>query len=531
MASGTAPRVQPLVLVIDDSITYRTAIAQALKQAGYAVVSAASGEEGLRAATRLRPDVVVVDWMLPDVDGTAIIRTIRLEPALRRIPCLLITADEDPSVEFTALETGADAYVRKGDDLNVLLARVAALRRDAPEVLTAPAPQRRRVMLVTAAEAPHLEHARRLPSGEYEVFESPSPGMAATMLRGSDVDCAVIVMTDLAGGVHALDEIRDAARAMHVPILVLQQGSTPADASDMLSRGADDHVSVADGTALYLARMRALLRRKDMADEDRRVSQTLRRHEEVASAATLRADVAEQESEFKERFLAIMSHELRTPLNAILGFTQMLDRGIGGPLTPAHHRYLSGIVRSAEHLLTLVNDILDVARIRAGKLSLRREVVRLSDVADAARLTASAIAAQRGVRLEVEIPEGLPSILGDPVRMQQVLHNLLSNGLKFTPAGGLVRLTAAADDGFVRIDVRDTGIGIPRADFPRLFHDFERLEHGQSQQADGTGLGLSLTRHLVELQGGRITVDSEVGVGSTFSVWLPQQTGRAAART
>jgi signal transduction histidine kinase len=224
-----------------------------------------------------------------------------------------------------------------------------------------------------------------------------------------------------------------------------------------------------------------------------------------------------------------MSHELRTPLNAILGFTQMLDRGIGGPLTPAHHRYLSGIVRSAEHLLTLVNDILDVARIRAGKLALRREVVSVTEVADAARLTASAIAAQRDVRLEVEIPEGLPPVLGDPVRMQQVLHNLLSNGLKFTPAGGLVRLTAAADDGFVRIDVRDTGIGIRRADFPRLFHDFERLEHGQSQQADGTGLGLSLTRHLVELQGGRIAVDSEVGVGSTFSVWLPQQTGRAAA--
>ena len=153
----------------------------------------------------------------------------------------------------------------------------------------------------------------------------------------------------------------------------------------------------------------------------------------------------------------------------------------------------------------------------------------MTDVADAARLTASAIAAQRGVRLEVEIPEGLPPVLGDPVRMQQVLHNLLSNGLKFTPAGGLVRLTAAADGGFVRIDVRDTGIGIPRADFPRLFHDFERLEHGQSQQADGTGLGLSLTRHLVELQGGRIAVDSEVGVGSTFSVWLPQQTAHAAA--
>ena len=107
-------RAQPLVLVIDDSITYRTAISQALRGAGYAVVAAANGEDGLRAAAQIRPDVVVVDRVLPDIDGTAVIRDIRLEPALRRTPCLLITADEDPAVEYTALETGADAYVRKG---------------------------------------------------------------------------------------------------------------------------------------------------------------------------------------------------------------------------------------------------------------------------------------------------------------------------------------------------------------------------------------------------------------------------------
>lgn len=521
-ATSAGMRVQPLVLVIDDSITYRTAIAQALRSAGYVVVAAATGEEGLRAASRLRPDVVVVDRVLPDIDGTEVIRDIRLEPALRRTPCLLITADEDPTVEYAALETGADAYVRKGDDLSVLLARVAALRRDAPEIVDAPAsPAARRVMLVAPDGAPHVSQARALPPEEYEVFEVASPSDAVSAIRGGEVACAVIVMTNLAGGVSTLDQIRSAARDAHVPVLVMQDGSVPADASHILARGADDYVSASDDPGLYAARMRALLRRKDMDDEDRRVAQTLRRHEQAASAAEARADVAEQESEFKDRFLAIMSHELRTPLNAILGFTQMLERGVGGPLTAVHHRHVSGIVRSAEHLLTLVNDVLDLAKIRAGKLALRRDVVDLGAVADTARLTASSIASQRGVVLHVDIPADLPPVRGDAVRIQQILYNLLSNGLKFTPPEGAVHLAAAVDGKSVRIDVRDTGIGIPRTDFPRLFRDFERLEHGQSQQADGTGLGLALTRQLVELQGGRIDVESEVGVGSTFSVWLP----------
>jgi signal transduction histidine kinase len=309
---------------------------------------------------------------------------------------------------------------------------------------------------------------------------------------------------------------------------VMQHADNPADASEMLASGADDYVSSAAGAPLYVARLRALIRRKEAENQDRQISQELLRHEAVAAAAKARAEVAEQESEFKERFLAVMSHELRTPLNAILGFTQLLEHGVGGQLSAGQRKHVAGVIRSAEHLLALVNDVLDLSKVRAGKLPLRKVPVALHEVAETARNTVSAIAAQRGLSLTVEVPPSLPPIIGDPLRIEQILYNLLSNGLKFTPAGGSVTLTGVQDGGFVRFAVTDTGIGIRREDLGRLFRDFERLEHGQSQQADGTGLGLALSRHLVELHGGRIEVQSEVGSGSCFSVWLPTSGGPVA---
>ena len=523
MTGVSAVRERPLVLVIDDSATYRAAIGLALRGAGYDVADARNGDEGLRAAARLRPDVLVVDRILPDLDGTAVIRNIRLDAALRRTPCVLITADENPSVELTALETGADAYVHKDADLTVLLARVAALRRDTPaRPETAAARDRRRIVLVAAGSPPHLAEARQLPSGEYDVFAVASAQAAADALRSGGVAGIVIVMADLAAGLQMVRALGEAARAAHAPILAMQQDDNPADASAMLAAGADDSVSTADGAALYLARLHALIRRKEADNEDRRVREALLRHEADAAAARVRAAAAERESEFKERFLAIMSHELRTPLNAILGFTQLLERGVGGGLSPGQARHVSGIARSAQHLLALVNDVLDVSRIRAGKLSLRREAVSLQEAAETARLTVEGLAQQRRLSLTVAVAGDVPPVAGDPVRIQQVLYNLLSNGIKFTPAGGSVRLEAAAEGDVVRVSVRDTGVGIRREDFGRLFQDFERLESGQSQHADGTGLGLSLTRQLVELHGGRIGVESEVGKGSTFSLWLPR---------
>jgi signal transduction histidine kinase/CheY-like chemotaxis protein len=519
--SDSGLRPQPLVLVIDDSATFRAALGQALRAAGYAVEASATGEEGLRAASRLRPDVIVVDRVLPDLDGTAVIRNIRLDTAVRRTPCLLVTADEDPSVEFTALETGADAYVQKDADISVLLARVAALQRDAPRPADASGTGgRRRVIVIATDWTTATARAAALPANEYDVSVLPAAS-AATLAMASAFDAIVVSGGGLASIKDAIAVVRPVVRERHVPLRVrAAQGSAGVAAAALLA-GADDYVVATSDPALYIARLRAIIRRKDVDAEDRRITEELMRHDSEVVAARLRADMAEQENEFKSRFLAIMSHELRTPLNAILGFTQLLDRGVGGDLSTVQRRHVNGVVRSAEHLLALVNDVLDLSAIRAGRLTLRRGPVSLADAAESARLTVAPLAGQREIRLTIGVPAGLPPVMGDSVRIQQILFNLLSNGIKFTDRGGAVTLRAARDGAAVRLSVQDTGIGIKPEDMGRLFKEFERLEDTRLDRAEGTGLGLSLTRHLVELHGGRIEVESAPGRGTEFAVWLP----------
>jgi signal transduction histidine kinase len=231
---------------------------------------------------------------------------------------------------------------------------------------------------------------------------------------------------------------------------------------------------------------------------------------------------AERASRSKSQFVANMSHELKTPLNAIIGFGELLEEGeAGSTLSPKQREFIGHMVSSGKHLVTLMNDILDLSRIEAGRIDLRRESVAVSAVLDAARETVRPLAMKREIALDAEFPPGLPSLEVDPVRITQVLYNLLSNGIKFTPKGGRVRLRAAVEGQSLLIAVEDTGIGISAADQKRLFREFERIEPAAGPRPEGTGLGLALVKRLVELHGGSVRVSSELGKGSTFVVCLP----------
>ncbi len=244
---------------------------------------------------------------------------------------------------------------------------------------------------------------------------------------------------------------------------------------------------------------------------EREATEALRRAKEQAEAA----------NRAKDAFLATMSHELRTPLNAVLGFAELLSEPFYGPLTPAQAEFADYITRSGQHLLALINDILDISRIESGQVHMRVEEVSLLALFDRAAANVSEQIATKGITLTMD-PGDVAAMAADDAKATQILGCLLTNAAKFTPPGGTVRLAARREPGAVAISVTDTGIGIAPDDQERIFGDFTQLDSTVARMHEGLGLGLALARRLVQLHGGTIAVQSTVGEGSTFTVTLPQ---------
>lgn len=228
----------------------------------------------------------------------------------------------------------------------------------------------------------------------------------------------------------------------------------------------------------------------------------------------------EAASHHKSEFLADMSHELRTPLNAISGFSQVLRKQLFGEINEKQAEYLDDILASARHLLSLIDDVLDLAKVEAGQIELQVVPFSLREALERGVVIVREHATREGVRVSVSSDPGVDTVIGDERRITQVVFNLLSNAVKFAPAGGTVDVAAASVDGEVRVSVSDSGPGIAPEDQARIFEEFQQTAAGKEQR-EGTGLGLALSRRLVELHGGHIWVDSELGKGSTFVFTLP----------
>jgi signal transduction histidine kinase len=227
----------------------------------------------------------------------------------------------------------------------------------------------------------------------------------------------------------------------------------------------------------------------------------------------------ETASRHKSDFLATMSHELRTPLNAIIGFSEVLQEQMFGELNERQLAYVADVLEAGRHLLSLINDVLDLAKIEAGRMELELTDVALPEVLRSALSMHSEQASRNGIALALTTEPAEIGVTADERRVRQIVFNLLSNAVKFTPAEGRVDVSARLDDGQVEIAVADTGPGIPVEDAETIFEEFEQTTNGK--KAEGTGLGLPLSRKLVELHGGRLWVESEPGHGSTFRFTLP----------
>ena len=441
------------ILVVEDSLPLAERIRQVLERAGYQVDLAADGREGLLRVQSEPPDLIISDLTMPEMDGYAFCQAIKSAELTKRIPFVLLDERNKPEDILWALERGADNFITKPFEDDVILERV------------------RRIF-------EHLEFRQK---GYLE--------MEVTVRVGGRDICIT------------------------------------ADKQQVIE--------------LLFATFEDLARAND----------ALLEHERELEAKARELEQANQQlrtgSRHKSEFLANMSHELRTPLNAILGFSELLQGQTPGPLTEKQARYVANISTGGQDLLGLITDLLDLARVEAGRMELHIAPVNLREVIEAVLHEIRPKAAAKGLSLELVVVKALPPVPADPIRLNQILQKLLSNAVKFNPDGGRVTVTVrrgsrgeglGSSEGlpsdpksytlypgeFIEIAVADTGIGIKAENLPMLFQTFTQLEPTFAKRYQGAGLGLSLTKRLVELHGGRILVESPgEGQGSTFKVQLP----------
>jgi signal transduction histidine kinase len=261
---------------------------------------------------------------------------------------------------------------------------------------------------------------------------------------------------------------------------------------------------------------------RELQETKARLEQQGRDMEEMTRRLRSARDEAERANRAKSEFLANMSHELRTPLNAIIGFSEMLESGYGGALSERQASYTKDIHDSGQHLLQIINNVLDMSKVEAGQYQLYETAVDLRDVTRASIAILSGRAREQGLSLELAIDPTLPCVMADERTLRQVLLNLLSNAVKFTPHGGRITVTGSVQpNGDLALHVQDTGIGIAAEALDLVMEPFRQANGSFSREYEGTGLGLTISKNFVELHGGRLAIESEVGVGTTVSVILP----------
>jgi signal transduction histidine kinase len=241
---------------------------------------------------------------------------------------------------------------------------------------------------------------------------------------------------------------------------------------------------------------------------------------ERTHALTISNNKLAEASEHKSRFLANVNHELRTPLSSIIGYARLIRRETEGQISPLQRENLDDLLRNAERLLAQIDSLLDFAKIEAGKMEVKREPVRVGELIHAATATMQPMLQADTVRVVHEIPADIPTLYTDLEMLRQIILNLLSNAVKFTEQGE-IRISACQANGDFRLAVADTGIGIDKTDMMTIFDEFDRGALNNGGHYRGTGLGLAIVKRLTELLGGSVTVESEAGKGSTFTVTLP----------
>jgi signal transduction histidine kinase len=363
-----------------------------------------------------------------------------------------------------------------------------------------------RPTIVYAEDNPDLRvYVRDLLAGRYNVFVAVDgrDGLEKAGRYRPDLILSDVMMPQMSGR-EFLRAVRADPALGAIPVLFLTARAGAAARTEGLEAGADDYLAKPFDEGELLARVRNLLHARA---QERRLVEL---NQQLAAA-----------SRHKSEFLANMSHELRTPLNAIIGFSEVLLEQMFGELNDKQLDYLQDIFSSGHHLLSLINDILDLSKVEAGQMEVEAGRFALGEVLEHGLTMVRERASHHGIALSLDVDPRIDVVEADERKVKQVVFNLLSNAVKFTPDRGQVEVTARLVDETVQVAVRDTGVGIAAEDQARIFAEFQQAGHASTLRQEGTGLGLALAKRFVELHGGRIWVESRVGSGSTFTFALP----------
>jgi PAS domain S-box-containing protein len=554
-SSETNPKgeARSSVLLVDDRPANLDALEAILHPLDMRLVRATSANEALREVLRSDFAVILIDVQMPDMDGPQTARLIKARAKSELVPIIFLTALEHDRRRITAAyECGAVDYLTKPFDPEVLRAKVRAFIELHEKQADATWRQRRRfadLVEQTRIDAEAAQHASeerlrlaldaaRMVAWEWE----PTRDRMTTTGNLREIYGVSSLATSAAGFalVHADDRERHSAtvsaaaeeeRGYHSEFRIVrpdtgeivwleERGAIVRDSQGRRARMVGVVVDVSERKRVEAERECLLMAERE---------------------ARAQAEIADRA---KSEFLATMSHEFRTPLNAIVGYVQLLAMGLAGPVTDHQLGYLGRLRASTGHLLGLVNDVLDLAKVEAGRLVVAREHAIAGAAVEAALALTQLDAEARGISLVNQCTDdGLVPYVGDEHRVRQALLNLLSNAVKFTETGGRIVVDCLTVDDvppgmhvahggpWVVIRVRDTGIGIPVEQQEAVFGVFHQVERGMTRTRGGTGLGLAISRRLARLMGGDLTVESEVGRGSEFSLWLPgvDDTARADA--
>ena len=519
------------LLVIEDSPTFRDVLRQALQSSGYVVIEAPTGEEGLRLAGTRRPDAIVIDGVLPGMDGATVIRHLRLDAALRDLPCLLLTGSEGPDSELRALDAGADAFVRKEENLDIILAQLAAMLRRAPARLhrtddTSSLLGLKRILAVDDSPTYLQALGEALKTEGCDVILARSGEEALELLAVQAVDCILldVVMPGLSGR-ETCERIKAAPAVRDIPLIMLTALEDRETMIQGLGAGADDYISKSNDLEVLKARVRAQIRRKQFEDDHRRLREELLRKEldaaeahaarELAETRAIMAEELERKNNELEAFSYSVSHDLRAPLRAIDGFSRIVLEKCGGIVDATSRDYLQRVCSAAQRMGELIDDLLELSRV--GRAELRRGPVNLSEVA---RQVIGDLRKRSERNLEIALPDDL-HVDADRRLVQIVLENLLGNSWKFTTnvAVPRIELGVQRNGGDAVYFVRDNGAGFDMRYAEKLFRPFQRLH----TEADfpGTGVGLATVNRIVDRHGGRVWAEASVGQGATFYFTLP----------